>query len=195
MNAAPHALSSYLPKLLYRRLATLGRIAAPDAQCVSAAVLLSDIQGFTSLVASFTGAGRAGLEQLTWVLNRYFADLVEEVYAHGGDVLCIAGDAFLCYWPARTPEDLGESALRAAQAGIAIQSRLHGRDAGRGHRFATRIGLSAGELSIAFVGGVGDRWELIVDGPALHGAADAERVCPPGEVVLSPTTWPDSLPC
>jgi class 3 adenylate cyclase/tetratricopeptide (TPR) repeat protein len=189
MNAAAHALSSYVPKLLSRRLAASGPIAAPEAQLASAAVLLSDIQGFTSLVAGFTGAGRAGLEELTWVLNRYFADLVEEVYAHGGDVLCIAGDAFLCYWPTATPGDLGETALRAAQAGIAIQARLHGRDAGRGHRFATRIGLSAGELAIAFVGGVGGRWELIVDGPALHQAADAERACLPGEVVLSPAAW------
>lgn len=189
MNAAAHALSSYVPRLLSRRLAAFGPITAPEAHLANAAVLLSDIQGFTSLVASFTAAGRTGLEQLTWVLNRYFADLVEEVYAHGGDVLCIAGDAFLCYWPAATPDDLGESALRAAQAGMAIQARLHGRDAGRGHRFATRIGLSAGEFALAFVGGIGDRWELILDGPALHEAADAERACVAGEVVLSPAAW------
>ena len=190
MKAAAHALSSYVPRLVYRRLATGGPLTAPEAQLASAAVLLSDIQGFTSLVASFTDAGRAGLEQLTWVLNGYFADLVEEVFAHGGDVLCIAGDAFLCYWPAATPHDLGETTLRAAQAGKAIQARLHGRDAGRGHRFATRIGVSAGALSVAFAGGVGDRWELIVDGQVLHDAADAERACTPGEVVISPTAWP-----
>lgn len=189
MTAAAHSLPSYVPRLLYRRLATGHPIAAPEAQLANAAVLLSDIQGFTSLVESFTGAGRAGLEELTWVLNRYFADLVEEVYAHGGDVLCIAGDAFLCYWPAASSDALGETALRAAQAGVAIQARLHGRDAGRGHRFATRIGVSAGELSIAFVGGVGGRWELIADGRALHEAADAERACTPGGIVLAPTAW------
>jgi class 3 adenylate cyclase/tetratricopeptide (TPR) repeat protein len=189
MNAAAHALSSYVPKLLSRRLATSGPIAAPEAQLTSAAVLLSDLQGFTPLVASFTAAGRSGLEQLTWVLNGYFSDLVEEVYAHGGDVLCIAGDAFVCYWPAAAPGDLGESTLRAAQAAIAVQARVHGRDAGRGHRFATRVGVSAGDLAIAFVGGVGNRWELILDGPALHQAADAERRCPPGEVFLSPAAW------
>ncbi|MEK7862038.1 MAG: adenylate/guanylate cyclase domain-containing protein, partial [Chloroflexota bacterium] len=134
-------------------------------------------------------AGLAGLEQHTWVLNRYFADLLEEVYDHGGDVLYIAGDAFLCYWPAASRDALGETVLRAAQAGLAIQARLHERDAGRGHRFATRIGLSAGELSIAFVGGVGGRWELVADGRALHEAAEAERASAPGEVVLSPAAW------
>lgn len=186
MNTAAHALPSYVPRLLHRRLAEGAPIAAPEAQSGFAAVLLSDIQGFTSLVEGFTSAGRAGLEELTWVLNSYFADLVEEVYAHGGDVLCIAGDAFLCYWPAESADELADTALRAAQAGVAIQARLHGRDAGRGRSFATRIGVAAGELSLAFVGGVGGRWELIADGRALHEAAAAEKACAPGEVVLSP---------
>ena len=145
MNAASQTLSSYVPRLLSGRLAR-GSISRPEARLDSAAVLLSDIRGFTSLVAAFTGAGREGLEQLTWVLNRYFADLVEEVYAHGGDVLCIAGDAFLCYWPMESADDLGDTTLRAAQAGLAIQRRLHDREAGHGHRFAPRIGSGAGAL-------------------------------------------------
>ncbi len=188
MNAASRSLSCYLPRLLSGRLAR-GPIATPEARLHSAAVLLSDLQGFTSLVATFTGSGRAGLEQLTWVLNSYFADLVEEVYAHGGDVLCIAGDAFLCYWPMEPGDALGDITLRAAQAGLAIQKRLHNRDAGHGHRFATRIGVGAGDLSIAFVGGTGGRWDLIADGRALHEAAEAERACAPGELVLSPAAW------
>ncbi|MGA2551271.1 MAG: adenylate/guanylate cyclase domain-containing protein [Burkholderiaceae bacterium] len=189
MNAETRAFSSYVPRLISKRLASGAAFHAPEAEIVSAAVLVSDIQGFTSLVRAFTEAGRSGLEELTWVLNGYFADLVEEIYAHGGDVLCIAGDGFLCYWPVVAPFDLAQTTLRAAQAGFAIQARLHDRNAGHNQRFATRIGVSAGDVSIAFVGGVGGRWELVADGQTLREAAEAELACPPGKVVLSTSAW------
>ncbi|MEB3333514.1 MAG: AAA family ATPase [Cyanobacteriota bacterium] len=182
-------LTSYVPRLVEDRLAQGAPFHGPEASTSPAAVLLSDIQGFSSLVSAFSRAGRAGLEELTWALNHYFADLVSEVDNQGGDVLCIAGDAFLCYWPAPSKEELGEATLRAARAALAMQARLHGREAGRGHRFRTRIGIGAGDLALAFVGGVGDRWELVADGLPVHAAADQERICSPGEVRLAQEAW------
>lgn len=189
MSAVAPALSSYVSRLLFDRVASGRPFEGPEARQVHAAVLLSDIKGFTSLVEVFAASGRTGLEELTWVLNAYFADLVEIVYAHGGDVLWVAGDAFFCYWQAASRETLGDATLRAAQAGKAIQARLHERDAGRGRRFATRIGVSAGELTTAFVGGVGGRWELIASGDVLSDVADTERGATPGEVMLSAIAW------
>jgi class 3 adenylate cyclase/tetratricopeptide (TPR) repeat protein len=182
-------LTSYVPRLIEERLANGAPFHGPEAFTTPAAVLLSDIQGFSSLVAAFSRAGRAGLEDLTWALNLYFADLVAEVDSHGGDVLCIAGDAFLCYWPAQSPEGLGQAVLRATRAALAMQTQLHGRQAGRGPRFRTRIGIGAGDLSLAFVGGVGDRWELVADGAPVHAAAEQERTCTAGEVRLCPEAW------
>lgn len=182
-------LSSYVPRLIEERLASGAPFHGPEAFTTPAAVLLSDIQGFSSLVAAFSRAGRAGLEDLTWALNLYFADLVAEVDSHGGDVLCIAGDAFLCYWPASSPEELEQAVLRAARAALAMQTQLHGRQAGRGRRFRTRIGIGAGDLALAFVGGVGDRWELVADGAPVHAAARQERGCAAGEVRLCPEAW------
>lgn len=183
---AKQVLESYLPRFVTMRLASCVPICTPEARITSAAVLLSDIQGFSSLIATFSAAGPAGIEEITWVLSEYFADFVEVIYSYRGDVLCIAGDAFLCFWPAANDQELAEATQRAAQAALAIQERLHGREAGRGHRFATRLGLGAGPLAIAFAGGIGGRWELVADGPPLRAAGAQERSCEPGCVRLAP---------
>ncbi len=189
MNHSPQSLASYLPRRLLNRLVEGPAIAQPEVTLRDAVLLLSDIQGFTALVEAFTRSGPGGLEELTWVLNRYFIDLSEEVIAHGGDVLCIAGDAFLCHWPVLPGATLHDTVLLAAAAAQSVQARLHEREAGHGRRFHTRIGLSAGPLCLGLVGGVGGRWELVASGPALHDAAAAEAACTPGAVALSAPAW------
>ncbi|MEP6692178.1 MAG: adenylate/guanylate cyclase domain-containing protein, partial [Gemmatimonadaceae bacterium] len=188
MSSVAHAPSSYVPRLLLQRLAERPPLVAPEGRRAPGVLLLSDIQGFTALVERFTSAGRDGLEELTWILNGYFADLVEVVHAHGGDVLSIAGDAFLCYWPV-AGDDIRDAILRAAQCGQAIQERLHDRPAGRDHRFGTRIGVGSGDLVTAFVGGVGARWELVATGAALRSAIAAEQRAAAGQVVIAPAAW------
>ena len=212
LTSAP-TLASYLPHCLLERLARRPAMAGPELTRGPAVVMLSDIQGFTSLVEGYSRAGRDGLEALTGVLNQYFIELCDEVLAHGGDVLCIAGDAFLCTWPVDTAaapadadaapdaaDDAPEAAtaaaaaldatlLRAVHAAQCVQTRLHDRDAGRGYRFRTRIGIAAGTLDVALVGGVGGRWEVIASGPAMDAAAAAECICPPGGVTAAAESW------
>ncbi len=182
-------LDCYVPRLLRERLAAPEPLAGPEARELSAAVLLSDLQGFTALVETFSKGGRAGLEELTWALNRYFADLVDEVARFGGDVVSIAGDAFLCVWPTVPGEELADTVARAAAAGLAIQQAVHDRDAGRGMRFATRIGVGAGDATLAIVGGDNQRWELLVSGEALRDAVAAEHAASAGQVLLSSRAW------
>ncbi|MEQ1866977.1 MAG: adenylate/guanylate cyclase domain-containing protein, partial [Micropepsaceae bacterium] len=189
MTTAAHALSSYVSRLLLARLASDKPFYGPEATRRPAAVLLSDIEGSTALVESFTRSGRSGLEEITWALNGYFSDLVDLVYAHGGDVLYIAGDAFLCYWPCEEEEDLPDAILRAAQAGLAIQTALHGRMAGKEKAFSTRIGIGSGEIAEAFLGGAGGRWQLVATGSALQDVIKAEKHASGGEVVVSPAAW------
>jgi class 3 adenylate cyclase/tetratricopeptide (TPR) repeat protein len=182
------SLAGYLPAMLLRRLAA-GPIEAPEARRAPCAILLSDIQGFSRLVERLSARGRAGLEELTWRLNGYFADVVEVIDAHGGDVLYITGDAFYCVWPAGDGPSLADAVARAAQAGLAVQARVDQRPAGDGQRFATRIGVGAGELLTAYAGGLEGRWELIATGEALADVVAAEREAPAGTVRLSPSAW------
>lgn len=185
MTTPAHPLTGYVARLLLGRVASTPRIQVAEALEATGVLLLSDIERFTTLVETFSVAGPAGLEELTWILNGYFADLADTVHVHGGDILYVAGDAFLCHWAA-TRESLGETVVRATQCGLDIQERLHDRQARPGTTILTRIGIGAGPLVTAFVGGTGGRWELVVSGQTLGDTIDAESRARAGQVLLHP---------
>lgn len=176
-------LSSYLPRLVRRHLA---RADAATVQAVLdlpyAAVLLTDMQGFTRKVDEAAAGGRNQLDRFTRTLDAYFCDLIDTVHARGGDVLAFAGDSMLCAWPCDRAAALREVTLVAAEAGMQIQKQLAGRE-------LTRVGLGAGRIDCTLAGGCGGRWELFATGEALGGAAEAERQGLPGQVVLAPAAW------
>ncbi|WP_420467796.1 AAA family ATPase [Panacagrimonas sp.] len=175
-------LASYVPRLVRAHL-------AQDPGCVSrrltlrhAAVLLTDMQGFTRRVEQATAGGRAELEDLNAQIDRYFCGMIDIVHAHDGEVLAFAGDSMLCAWPAETPEHLPETAVLAGCAGQAIQRAL-----GRNH--PTRIGIGVGQLHGALAGGHAGRWELLAGGSALSDAVAAEKCGQAGRLVLSTDAW------
>ena len=182
-------MSSYVSRLLADRLASSGPIRGYEATDVLAALLLTDISGFTAYVEQVSASHPTGLEDLARDFDTYFADLVGLVYGHGGDVLAIAGDAFFSYWPVEAERDLPDAVMRAAEAGLAIQAGLGGAQRRAVHRFQTRAGVSAGGLRIAFVGGVGDRWELMPVGSPIDDVARAERLAPAGAVAIAAPAW------
>ena len=184
----PQTQLSYLPKLLLDRIQSESPLTHFETGSSSSVLMLSDIQQFTSLVGRYTSSGRAGLEELTWLLNNYFTTLVDVVARHGGDVLYIAGDAFLCHWP--SDEFTGtEAALSATSCALEIQQRLHTQLNDHEQVMATRIGIGFGNTSIGFFGGYRDRWELVVQGDALDEAVAAEIACPAGGVRVGKHLW------
>ena len=60
--------------------------------------------------------------------------------------------------------DPSEVTLRAAQTGLDLQRALEEPLLSDVLRFSTRIGVSCGELILAWLGGVGGKWELVVSG-------------------------------
>ena len=188
-RTSSHDLASYVPRLLARRLATGGPIEQFEATTLRAALLLTDIAGFTAYVERVSNSRRTGIEDLARAFDGYFADLVGIVYGHGGDVLAIAGDAFFSYWPVDDDRQLADAVMRATEAAHAIQAGLGDRDGVAGHDFQTRAGVGAGKLTIAFVGGVGDRWELMPVGTPIADVARAERHARPGTVAIAESAW------
>jgi class 3 adenylate cyclase/tetratricopeptide (TPR) repeat protein len=188
-SASSHDLASYVSRLLAGRLATAGPIERFEATTLRAALLLTDIAGFTAYVEQVSSSGRAGLEDLARAFDGYFSDLVGIVYGHGGDVLAIAGDAFFSYWPVDDDVELGDAVMRASEAALAIQAGLGERQGVGGHDFQTRAGVGAGRLTIAFVGGIGDRWELMPVGTPIADVARAERHARPGTVAVAEPAW------
>lgn len=185
MPDTPHSQTGFIARRLLERVARRPSLTGPEGDSAPGVLLLSDIERFTALVEAFSTSGREGLEELTWILNAYFADVADTVHAHGGDILSIAGDAFLCHWAA-TAESLPHVVVRATQCGLALQDRLHDRQARAGVPIRTRIGIGAGYLVTAFAGGAGGRWELVVSGPALGAAIAAEALATPGNLTIDP---------
>ncbi|HNT75823.1 MAG TPA: adenylate/guanylate cyclase domain-containing protein [Anaerolineae bacterium] len=58
-------------------------------------LLFADVSGFTALSEKLSTRGRAGAEELTAIVNRYFTAMVNILYRNGGLVLKFGGDALL----------------------------------------------------------------------------------------------------
>jgi class 3 adenylate cyclase/tetratricopeptide (TPR) repeat protein len=180
----PLALSSYVPELAVRRLVgRLEPLREPEGEQLVTAALFADISGFTALTERLAQPGPGGVEELTELLNGCFGQLVQLVVDHGGDVVKFAGDALLALWPA--DEDLPAVTARAASCGLAMQRVLHASELAAGTRLSVRVGIGAGQVSAAHLGGVRGRWEFVVGGPAITQTCGAERLARPGDVVLA----------
>ncbi len=186
------SLATYVPPALVRAALTEPSPTVPvDAQSerFPAAVLFADISGFTPLTEALAQRGAEGPEELTRLLNSYFSRMIALVEAQGGEVVKFSGDALMVIFPA-LQDDLGIVTRRGAQAASAMQAAMD--------KFATletsvgpvalgmKIGLGAGDVLAAQVGGVNDRWEYVIAGDPLRQVAQAEHQAERGEIVLSP---------
>ena len=89
----------------------------------SAAVLFADISGFTPLAERLARRGPAGAEELSALLNAYFARLMALIAEHGGEVITFAGDGLLAVWPATDQDDgLATATCDAGRCALAVQS-------------------------------------------------------------------------
>ena len=176
-------LVSYVPGMLARRLAEHPEpLEEPFVERFQAAVLFADISGFTALTEQLALQGPDGAEAISQILNQYFSQLIETIYAYDGDIVKFAGDALMAIWKDRRAEDL---ALRAASCALAIQQKLHNYSPADGVHLTVRIGLGQGELAAAHVGGMMRRWEFVVTGDPVTQASLAEVRAMPGQVVVS----------
>ncbi|HEY6040688.1 MAG TPA: adenylate/guanylate cyclase domain-containing protein [Anaerolineae bacterium] len=189
MTTTVETIASYVPTLVTRRLsANLTPLTAPIAEHFPAAVLFADISGFTALAERLAERGPSGTEDLSRLLNAYFGQLIDVIAEHDGDVVKFAGDALIALWQA-TEGDLATAALRAAQCALASQVRMDAVEMTDNVRMTMRVGIAAGEIFTAHVGGVLGRWELLVAGEPLIQVSAAEQLGQPGQVVVMPETW------
>jgi class 3 adenylate cyclase/predicted ATPase len=193
MSAFITTLASYVPKLIFRRLATNpAPIIAPMSERFPAAVLFADISGFTALTEHLAQQGPAGAEILTRELNTYFGRLIDLITIHGGDVIKFAGDALTAVWPVAPASQLDALPLAvdyAAACALAIQAALREYQTWEGRTLAVRMGLGAGNITLMHLGGIYGRWEFVITGPPLNQVSQAEAHAQPSEVIVSPEAW------
>jgi class 3 adenylate cyclase/tetratricopeptide (TPR) repeat protein len=199
VNAAPHlrtgsqpAAHGFVSRLLTEVLVASDGAPQPAVRHLTGAVMLSDVAGFTTHVEAMNHRGPAGLERFARALDEYFVRLMAHVLEQGGDVVTIAGDAFFCVFPDADPQ---VAVRRAVTAALLIQRDLDGHAIADDRRFGTRIGIAAGDLSFAPLGGVGGQWHLVVTGSAVDEVEIAEHVVPVGRILVAPGAgrWLDGL--
>jgi len=184
------AYRSFVPDYAVRLLAAPGE-GPPFAEHGQGVVLFADIVGFTPLSAALAEAGRHGAEELSTLLNRFFARMVDLVTGHGGTVASFAGDAITALFPLPGPARAQAAATRrAVDCALAMQAASQEfRDvptAAGTFTLAMRAGLGAGGVLLAVVGDPATRLEHVLAGAALDRAVAAERLAAQGQVRLDP---------
>lgn len=145
-------------------------------------VLFADIAGFTPLTGSLARIGKEGAEELTRILNDFFAAMIAIVHSEGGDVLRFGGDAMTLFFPSGP-----EAGLRAARRMQEETARFQAIET-RGGSFALgmKIGVATGPVLLGTVGDDTTGRDYFASGSALDAAAEAEHRASKGQIVLSP---------
>jgi class 3 adenylate cyclase/Tfp pilus assembly protein PilF len=152
-------------------------------------VVFADLSGFTALVSQFATAGRAGSEEVSALLNRLFAALLEEIHQRGGGLIKFGGDTLTVFFDAAR---LGGGHISlACAAALAMQARMAEFamvPTSKGpFRLQLRIAVHHGAVFAAEVGD-GSHTELVVTGRAINRVVVAHEGTAPGEVIVSEET-------
>ena len=135
-----------------------------------AAVMFSDIRGFTTL------SEERPPEEVVTMLNEYLTLMESVIETHGGSIDKFIGDAIMAvFLPALGREIPG---LRAVQAGLDMRRALADFNREREGRGAftirTGIGIASGEVLMGILG-EGGRRDFTVTGPTVNLAATMEK--------------------
>ena len=150
------------------------------AQDRDISVLFADLVGFTSLSETLPPADVAAL------LNRFFSEMTEAIFAEEGTVDKFIGDAILAVFGAPVEQtDHARRAVRAAQAMRRAVARLN---AAGGQPLRVRYAINSG---VAIAGDVGSarRREYTVLGDVVNTAARLEALAQPDQIIVSRATY------
>lgn len=146
-------------------------------------VLFADIRGFTRI------AERERPEKILTVLNRFFSEMTEIVFAHGGTLDKYIGDGLMSLFgaPTAAPDD----ASNAVQSAIEMQRRLLDLNkelkADGFEQIGIGIGLHTGEAIVGYVGSE-RRLEYTAIGDTVNLASRLEANALAGQILLSGVT-------
>jgi adenylate cyclase len=142
-----------------------GAIQRGDVIEIEAAVLFTDLRGFTALSTT------AEPDQLLGTLGRYFEAVVEAVRAEGGDVLKFVGDGVLAIFPAAAGQ---AGRTEACAAALGAVSRAFA-DADKRDLPPFVAALHTGLVTYGNIGSP-DRLDFTVVGPTVNIVSRLEGV-------------------
>lgn len=146
-------------------------------------VLFADIRGFTRL------SEKTRPEKVVALLNRYFSEMTEIIFAHGGTLDKYIGDGLMALFgaPTATPED----ATNAVNASVDMQrcvQKINREIIAEGfHEIGIGIGLHTGEATVGYIGSE-RRSEYTAIGDTVNLASRLESNCQGGQILISEAT-------
>lgn len=134
-------------------------------------VLFVDVRGFTTI------AETSDPSEAVAILNEYFEDLVERVFAHGGTLDKYLGDGLLAYFGAPRPSEThADDAIACALAMLDAVDVVNERRSTRGERtLRIGVGLHSGPAVIGDIGALRRR-EFTVVGDTVNVASRVESL-------------------
>lgn len=163
-----NTMARYMAKEVVDRLLAGGDDVL-QGQAIVATVLFSDIRRFATISEALTP------RETVAMLNDYFAEMVEVVFAHGGVLDKYIGDALMAIFgaPAAGAAD-ADNALGVADDMLRALRKFNGRRAERGiEPIEIGVGLATGEMIAGSIGS-SRRMEYTVIGDTVNLAARLE---------------------
>ena len=190
LDALLHTVSTYLPHQVVTPLTADPERSKVEGGFTYGTVMFSDISGFTAMSEKLSRLGKEGAEEITTIVNRFFAALLRVTDRYDGDLLKFGGDALLVYFGG---PDHAHRACLAAQQMQATMSRFSETTTSQGvFRLLMTIGLGTGPLFMARLG-TEDRalgsMEFAVMGQTMSQMAQAEDQASAGEIFIDDTTY------
>jgi len=152
-----------------------------------AVALFADVSGFTAISEALGKTGKQGTEELTTILNSYFASMIELIQSYGGVIGKFGGDAMTVLFPYQ-PKQKAAVVRRAISCALQMQARMGRHEAvdTRAGVFglAMKAGLALGTVLCSSVGDPALRLEYLIAGEVLDQCAEAEHHASKGEVVI-----------
>lgn len=145
-------------------------------------ILFADLVGFTALSERITP------REIGLLLNAFFEEMLQEVFASGGTLDKYIGDCIMAFFGA--PEPQADHAIRAVAAAKGMLTRLEHLNANEFWRepLQLRIAINSGKAMVGDVGS-SQRVDYTALGATINLAARMEAICHPGECVISETTY------
>ncbi|MFM2062418.1 MAG: hypothetical protein RLZZ507_2088 [Cyanobacteriota bacterium] len=153
----------------------------PPNEC-EISILFADLVGFTAISERLTPT------EISELLNNFFEEMLQEVFAYGGTLDKYIGDCIMAFFGA--PEPQPGHADRAVAAAKGMLSRLKRLNANHFWQepLQLRIAVNSGKAVVGDVGS-SQRLDYTALGATINLAARMEPICPPGECVISETTY------
>ena len=147
-------------------------------------ILFTDVSGFTAM------SEKLDPEEVTEIVNQFFAVLTEPIYRFGGVVDKYIGDAIMALFGAPIAhEDDPERAMAAAwEMQRAAKDFAETLEARTGIMLRIRIGLNTGLVVAGAVGGA-QKQDYTVLGDAVNLASRLESSAKPGGILVSEETY------